>query len=346
LTDAVLPLANISSFFDAVGKFFSNLAGLNWLSLFLALLFFALYITARTRSWFNAMRAAYPDEHFQWRRLWGAYWATYGVNNVVPVRGGEVIKLFLTKTSVPNSSYPAIAASFLVEHVFDASLAVFTLTFAFTQGVFPKPPDFSKLGAFDLSFLFGHPRFALFLVTFLVILTLVGFAVLSARVRAFWARIRQGWTILFDRRRYFRQCWLIQLGGTVFRFAAFWNFLEAFHIGGSFRNVVLVIAINTIATALPLTPGGAGVQQALLIKVFAKDAPAATVAAYSVGQQIAIAALSVGLGFVAIVFIFKFRSFREVIAAGREAHEADKAEQRRARRRVVTEDPAEPRARA
>jgi uncharacterized protein (TIRG00374 family) len=330
----VFHLADISSFFSAVGKFFSSLAGLNWLSLLLALICFGIYITVRTRAWFHAIRAAYPEEHIQWRRLWGAYWATFGVNNVVPVRGGEVIKLYLTKTSIPNSSYPAIASSFLVEHVFDASLAVVTLSFAFTQGVFPKPPDFSKLGAFDLSFLFGHPRFALFLITALAILTLVGFAVLSARVRAFWVRIRQGWTILFDRRRYFREVWLLQLGGTVFRFAAYWNFLDAFHIGGSFRNVMLVIAINTIATALPLTPGGAGVQQALLIKVFAGKASAATVAAYSVGQQIAIASLSVGLGFFAIVFVFKFRSFREVIQAGKEAHEADKASKRGERREV------------
>ena len=32
------------------------------------------------------------------------------------------------------------------------------LLFAFTQGVFPKPPDFAKLNAFDLSYLAQHPR--------------------------------------------------------------------------------------------------------------------------------------------------------------------------------------------
>ena len=47
---------------------------------------------------------------------------------------------------------------------------------------------------------------------------------------------------------------------------------------------------------MPFTPGGAGVQQALLVKVFAGIAAGATVAAYSVGQQIAIAAFSLGLG--------------------------------------------------
>ena len=46
-------------------------------------------------------------------------------------------------------------------------MGVFILTFAFTQGVFPKPPDFSKLGAFDLSFFAAHPRFTLFLLTVL-----------------------------------------------------------------------------------------------------------------------------------------------------------------------------------
>ena len=68
---------------------------------------------------------------------------------------------------------------------------------------------------------------------------------------------------------------------------------------------------------MPFTPGGAGVQQALLVKVFAGTAPAATVAAYSVGQQIAIARRSpFGVGLGAVVFIFRFRSFKEVIAAG------------------------------
>ena len=55
------------------------------------------------------------------------------------------------------------------------------------------------------------------------------------------------------------------------------------------------------------------------MKVFAGTATGATVAAYSVGQQIAIAAWTFAIGFGAIVWIFRFRSFKEVIAAGRAA---------------------------
>jgi uncharacterized membrane protein YbhN (UPF0104 family) len=198
-------------------------------------------------------------------------------------------------------------------------MAIPILAFAFTQGAFPKPPDFSKLPAFDLAFFASNPRFTLFLLTALAILGLVGFALLSARVRAFWARVRQGVVILRDRRRYIREVFLVQLAGWAFRFTAFWFLLSAFNVGGSVRNVLLVLGVNAVAALVPFTPGGAGVQQALLVKVFAGTAAGATVAAYSVGQQIAIGAFMFSLGFGAVVWIFRFRSFKEVIAAGREA---------------------------
>src|SRR6476661_4178707 len=313
------------SFFHSVDKFFSNLADVRLGSLLIALISFTVYLTLRARASYNILRAAYPGETFPFRYIWGAYFAGYGFNSVIPARGGDVIRLFLTKTSIPNSSYSAIAAAFAVEAGFDLSIAVVVLTFAFTQGVFPKPPDFSKLNAFDLSFFANHPQFALFTITFLAIAVIVLTALLSARVKAFWARVRQGLTIIFDRRRYFRQVWLVQLCGWVFRFTAFWFLLEAFNIGGSVRNVLLVLGVNAVAAVVPFTPGGAGVQQALLVKVFASTASGATVAAYSVGQQIAIGAFMFGLGFAAIVWIFRFRSFKEVIAQGRAARAEEAA---------------------
>ncbi len=321
------PIASLgdsfSAFFDAVGHFAQSLAAINWLSLLIALLAFACYMTLRARASFHILRAAYPAERIEFRDIWGAYVAGYGFNSVVPARGGDVIRLFLSRSSVPESSFPAVASSFAVELIFDLCMAVPILAFAFTQGAFPKPPDFSKLPAFDLAFFASHMRFTLFLLTVLGLLGVVGFALLSARVRAFWSRVRQGLTIVFDRRRYLREVFLVQLVGWGFRFTAFWFLLSAFNVGGSVRNVLLVLGVNAVAALVPFTPGGAGVQQALLVKVFAGTAASATVAAYSVGQQIAIAAFMFGLGFAAIVFIFRFRSFKEVIAAGRAARGAE-----------------------
>ena len=313
---------SFSSFFDAVGSFFSNLAAVSWPALFLGLLFFLAYLTLRARASFHILRAAFPDSRFEFRRIWGAYFAGYGFNSVVPARGGDVVRLFLTKSSIPDSNYPAVASAFVVEFGFDLTIAVPVLAFAFSQGVFPKPPDFSKLPAFDLAFFAGHPRFTLFLMTVSGIAALAAFALLSARVRAFWARVQQGLTILFDRRRYFREVWLVQFGGWLCRFAAFWCLLEAFNVGGSVKNVLLVLGVNAVAACVPFTPGGAGVAQALLVKVFGGSA---TVAAYSVGQQIAIAAWTFAIGLAAVVFIFRFRSFKEVIAAGRAERSAEPA---------------------
>jgi uncharacterized membrane protein YbhN (UPF0104 family) len=315
----VVPLAGISDFFDAVDQFFSELAGVQWLALAVALLFFTAYLSLRARASFNILRAAYPTETFRYKDIWAAYFAGYGFNSVIPARGGDVIRLFLTKTSVPRSSYPAVGASFFVENVFDLTMAVFILSYAFTQGVFPKPPEFADLSAFDLSYFAQHPKFGLFVLTALAVLALATVAILSARVRAFWERVKQGLTILYDRRRYLREVWGVQFAGWLCRFTAFWFLLEAFNIGGSVANVLLVLGVNAVAAAVPFTPGGAGVQQALLVKVFGSGA-----AAYSVGQQIAIAAWTFGVGFLAIALVFRVRSFKEIIRRGREDRAQDK----------------------
>ena len=146
----------------------------------------------------------------------------------------------------------------------------------------------------------------------------------SVRARAFWLRVRQGFTILTDRRRYLREVAALQAVAWLCRFAAFWFMLDAFRVGGSVENVLLVFAVNQVAGAVPFTPGGAGVQQALLVKVFEGKASSAVVAAYSVGQQIAIAAFTASIGLASVIFIFKFRSFKEVIAAGKASQEAEK----------------------
>lgn len=320
--------SNIASFFDAVGAFFDSLSRVGWLSLLLGAACFVVYLTLRARAFFNTLRAAYPQEPIAFRRIWGAYIAAYGFNNVIPARGGDIIKLFLVKRSIPHATYPAVGAAICVEAVFDAVMGVFILTFAFTQGVFPKPPDFAKLDAFDLAFFAGHPRFTLFVLTALAIAVLVGFAVLSQRVLAFWARVRQGLTILFDRRRYMREVFAVQFAGWCFRFTAFWLLLEAFNVGGSVRNVLLVLGVNAVAAAVPFTPGGAGVQQALLVKVFSGTASGATVAAYSVGQQIVVAATTLAVGFAALVGIFRIHSFKEAIRLGQEERAAERRAER------------------
>jgi hypothetical protein len=95
-------------------------------------------------------------------------------------------------------------------------------------------------------------------------------------------------------------------------------------VGGSVENVLLVLGVNAVSALVPFTPQGAGVQQALLAKVFAGSASGATVAAYSVGQQIAIGAFTFAIGFAALVFLFRMRSFKEIVRRGKEERAAER----------------------
>ena len=125
-------------------------------------------------------------------------------------------------------------------------VGVIVLIFAFTQGVFPKPPDFAKLNAFDLSFLASNFRLTLFLLTLLAIAGRRRLrAALTPRRRVLGAA-SAGLTILLDRRRYLRQVVALQACAWLRRATAFWFFLDAFRIGGSVRNVMLVFAVNSV----------------------------------------------------------------------------------------------------
>ncbi len=307
--------STVDHLLDSAGQFFSQLANLAWVPLLIGLALYALYLLLRSRALFNAVRAAYPGERVRWRDIWGAYMVAYAVNNIFPLGGGNIAQLFLTRVSIPPSSYPTVATALSTGVIFDWFMGLLVMCFAFTQGVFPKPPDFSKLPAFDISFFASNMRFTLFLLTVLAITFLIAFALLSARVRAFWQRVKQGLAILRDRRRYRDQMASWQLMSWIARFFSYWALLEAFHIGGSVRNALLVLAVQVVASVFPFTPGGAGVQQALLLTIFAHNPD---VASFSVGQQIATAILSSALGFAALVLIFRFKSFRDVIQRGKE----------------------------
>ncbi len=330
---------SINSFFNAAGQFFSDLAAVQWPALTIGIVLLILNLTLRSRAFFNSLRAAYPATPFQWRRIWGAYVAAVGFNNVVPVRGGDLIKLYLTKSSIPGSRYPTVAAAFFVEAIFDIAMGTLVMIFALTQGVFPKPPDFGKLSSFDISYLASHFRLTLFLITLLGVCVIVAFALLSERIQSFWERMRQGVTILSDRRRYLREVVALQALAWICRFGAYWMLLEAFRVGGSVRNVLLVFAVGEVAGAVPFTPGGAGVQQALLVKVFATTAPTTVVAAFSVGQQLAVAISTFAVGLFAVIYIFRFRSFREVLDAGRASREEERREERLAASASASDGP-------
>jgi uncharacterized membrane protein YbhN (UPF0104 family) len=309
--------SSLNSFLNRAGEFFTHLSEIEWTAFALALAFLAGMQLARVWAWRNVLRAAYPQTRISYLQLSAAYLAGAGINAIVPARAGDVTKVFLAKRQIPGSSYPAVTSSFLVQSVFDTTAGVLVFLYAITQGLLPQPPRLPHLPAFEISFWAEHPR--AFLITTAVVLLAIAIAiyVLAHRVRRFWDRVKQGLVILTEPRRYLRQVAAWQGVGWLCRFAAFWFFLEAFGIGGSVGNVMLVMSVQAISTIVPFTPGGAGAQQALLVATLHGPTRAA-VLSYSVGTQIAMAAWSVVLGFTAMAVVFRTTDWRSLVQQAEE----------------------------
>jgi uncharacterized membrane protein YbhN (UPF0104 family) len=301
-------------------EFFHRLSEIAWFSMAIALLFYFAHLLARSRAWQNTLRASYPDRKVPFARIAAAYLVGAGMNSVVPARVGDAVKIFLAKRSIRRSTFPTVVSSFFVGSVFDTSAGILVFVYALTQGLLPNPPELPDLPAFDIAFWAQHPSLLVFTLTALAIAIVVTFALLARRVEAFWDRVKQGAIVLASPMLYLKTVASWQATGWALRFASYWFFLDAFHIGGSFQNVLLVMSVQTVATLLPLTPGGAGAQQALLVATLVGPGPIA-VLTYSVGQQIAVAAWTVVLGALALIFVFRTTNWRNLIRSA--SHEAE-----------------------
>ncbi len=309
---------DLDPFVRAVEQFANDLGNVGWGYLALALgLSLALQL-CRAHAWSNSLRAAYPDSGFREREVAAAFLIGAGLNGVLPAKGGEAIKIVLAKRSVPGSSYPAIISSFAVLVPFDSGIGLIVLLYAITQGLLPRLPEIPDLPAFEISFWVENPEFLFFTLTALGIGLIVLLVFLARRVEGFWARVRQGVAIFREPRRYLREVLAWQVAGWFCRFASFWLFLDAFQIGGSVENVLLVMSVHAIAGALPFTPGGAGAQQALLVATLTGPSRSA-VLAYSVGQQAAVTVWSVVIAIAALIFVFRTRDWRGLLREGQEA---------------------------
>lgn len=83
------------------------------------------------------------------------------------------------------------------------------------------------------------------------------------------------------------------------------------------------MAVQSISTLVPFTPGGAGAQQALIAVVFGGVAGGSAVAAYAVGQQLSLAAFNVGVGMLGLALVFRTTDWRSLVRRGREDRTSD-----------------------
>src|SRR5258708_21527519 len=113
----------MSDVFNAFTAFFDHLQAIAWTPVLFALLCQFAKICARSRAWRNVLAAAYPEARVRWRSVFGASVAGAGVNAIVPVRGGDALRLFIMKRRIEGATYATLASSLLAEAAFGVFLS-------------------------------------------------------------------------------------------------------------------------------------------------------------------------------------------------------------------------------
>ena len=304
--------------FHAIGVFFEQLAAVEFTALALAVLTHILKTMCTSRAWRNTIAAAYPDEPVAWREIYASYLAGVGVNAIIPARSGDAVRLYLAHRAVPGSTYTALASTLIVLTIFDMAMAVAIFVYALTLGVLPGVGSLGALPGFDFGFFAANPEFSLVLLVALVIFGVIGWLWLRLHIAEFKQRVRQGLAVLSDRSRYLREVALWQAGDWLLRFVAIWFFLDAFGIEQSIKNVLLVQVTQSLATLVPISPGGIGTEQAFIVYVFnGTGIGRATLLAFSVGMKLTLITTNVILGFTALFLTLGHVDWRSIVNRGK-----------------------------
>ncbi len=271
----------------------------------------------RAVAWRNILQASYPTTKVRWLPVFGAYIAGIGVNAIIPARVGDAVKVALAKQRIEGSSYATVAATLIVETLFDFFVAFGLFAWALTLGVLPGLHVLRDLPEVDWSWPLSHPKASAEIAAALIVVLVVVGIWAGRRAVAFWARVRQGFAILRSPWRYLRDVVSWQAASWVLRLASFYYFLRAFGITATIHNALLTQVVQSLSTLFPITPGGAGTEQGLLVYVFRGREAATPLLSYSVGMKIAVTAFTVVLGFAALgLMVRTFSPSRAIKQAG------------------------------
>ncbi|MDQ2984359.1 MAG: flippase-like domain-containing protein [Actinomycetota bacterium] len=297
----------------AFETFFDHLQAISWSFVSLAVLCHLAKMAARSRAWRNILAAAYPQARIRWRSVFGAYAAGVGVNAVIPIRGGDALKLFLVKRRIPDATYPTLASSLLVETLVDVVLSAALIIWAISAGILPGVNVVRSLPAIDWFWLFEHPRLAYAVIATTIVLSFMLGVLASRRMAGFGRRVAQGVTALRKPRYYLTRVASLQLVDWGLRLASIYFFLRAFHVPATAGNVFRVQMTQSLSTIVPLTPAGIGTEQALIVYILRGQATRTALLSLSVGMKAVLVTLNVTIGLIALLVMLRTIHWRRVI---------------------------------
>jgi hypothetical protein len=305
----------VAEVWDGIQTFFQELADVEWTPLAIACGLQVARLFFRSVAWRAIIAAAYPETRVPLGHVTGAYFAGVGVNAITPARAGDVVKLVLVKHEVRGTTYTTLAPTLLVETIFDMVVASVILLWALFAGVLPAFDAIGDLPSIDWTWPIDHPRPALVVAAVWLTVIVLLVVIWSRRVKDFKEQVRHGFAILYEPRRYITQVVSWQALSWVCRIAGVWFFLDAFDVPATARNVMIVLAVQSLSTLLPFTPGGVGTQQGFLVYAFRDTTVGrASLVSFSVGMYVATTVVNVVAGLIALLLIARTLRWKQLVA--------------------------------
>jgi glycosyltransferase 2 family protein len=306
----------VGTFFHALHVFADQLASVRWQFLGLALVLHFSRLVLRGAAWRVILLAAYPGAPLRFRSVFGAYLAGVGVNSIAPARAGDVVKLYLVRHRIADSSYATLAPTLLAETLLDMVVAGGLIAWALAIGALPTHQVYSRLPSVDWGFFAKYGRetaIGLGLLAGALVIATIAYVEHGGASRA---RIGQGFAVLGQPRRFFWGVIVPQGLSWPLRVASIYYFLDAFRVNASIHNALLALVADSLATLFPATPGGAGTKQGLIVFLFQGRAiPASLLLAFSVGMNVAMVVFNLMLGVASMYLMARTLSWKRLQAA-------------------------------
>ncbi len=240
---------------DGVDAFLDQLAAIDVLPAFIAVLCQLARLFSTSQAWRNVLVAAYPDRLVPRRSIYAAYLSGIGINAIIPVRAGDAVRVVLAHRAIKDSTYTTVISSTLVLSIFDIAAASALLIWAaVTLDELPGIGELPNLRSFDFAWLLDRPLAAELILAGILIALAILAVWIHGHVVDFWDRVKQAFAVVRDPPAYFGSVVIWQAADWSLRLVTVWFMLDAFDIPQSIQNVLLVQVSSSLATLLPAHP--------------------------------------------------------------------------------------------
>jgi uncharacterized membrane protein YbhN (UPF0104 family) len=255
-------------------------------------------------SWVTILRAAFPDVNIPVRPVLASYAVAVALNGFLPANIGTLVMMVMFTSLIAGATFATVFSGFVIQKIpFTVfSAAMYLYLFVTVTGSF----------SFEFAFISNHPG--------LTVLIVIGAVVLLVLLGIFfWHRsklrdqIKSGGAILRQPRRFMVGVALPCLASFLARLGIVAVFLAAYSIPVSFHTVTAVTAANSLSSSVSVTPGGAGVTQALNVVVLDSITTKSNATAYSVAQQLIITAWDIVFAVILVTWVFGWTGGKDLV---------------------------------